>query len=94
MTVKQSFSYFTPFQNVSIGVVGLEENFHILSEDETEKYLGNITARKPRGDGGDDPSVGPGSSQPPSIDDAVQMEEPTPDPIPDVAVEQRQAPAP
>jgi len=79
-------------KNVSIGVVGFKENFHVLNEEETEKYLTRINARKPRGDGGESgsgPSGGPGGSQPPTIDDAVPMEEPAADPIPDVAVEQR-----
>lgn len=67
-----------------------------MTEEETEKYLTKIKARKPRGDdggsGGDGsgPSgSGPGDSQPPKIDDAVKMEEPTPDPIALVATEQR-----
>ncbi|XP_063698650.1 proteasome subunit alpha type-1 [Culicoides brevitarsis] len=78
-------------KNVSIGITGLNENFHVLTEDETEKYLAKIKQRKPRGDdGGAGPSgAGPGDSQPPGPDDAVQMEEPQPDPIPDVAVEER-----
>lgn len=68
-----------------------------MTEEETEKYLGKIKARKPRGDdggtGGDGagPSSGPGDSQPPKVDDAVPMEQPSQDPIPDVAVEQRPA---
>lgn len=68
-----------------------------MTEEETEKYLAKIKARKPRGDdgtGGDGPGpsgAGPGDSQPPKVDDAVQMEEATPDPIALVATEQRRA---
>lgn len=54
-------------------------------------YLKKIKQRKPRGDDGSGPSgSGPGDSQPPKIDDAVKMEEPTPDPIALVATEQRE----
>lgn len=79
-------------KNVSIAVVGLKEDFHILTEDETGAYLGRVTAKKRSGDGGsggNDDGAGPGSSQQSKPDDAVPMEEPAQDPTPDVAVEER-----
>lgn len=76
-------------KNVSIAIVGLNEDFHILTEDETGAYLGRVAVKKRGGDGGNDGggAGGPGTSQPSAVDDAVPMEEPTPDPIPDVATE-------
>lgn len=83
-------------KNVSIAVVGFKEDFNILSEDVTGKFLGRVTVKRRGGDGPSDQGPGagpgPGHSQPSKVDDAVLMEEPTPDPIPDVAVEQRQSP--
>lgn len=79
-------------KNVSIAIVGLKEDFHILTEEETGAYLGRVAVKKRGGDGGNDaPGSGPGSSQAPAVDDAVAMEEPAPDPIPIVATEERSA---
>lgn len=78
-------------KNVSIAVVGYKEDFHILTEEETGAFLGRVTVKRRGGDGPSDGGPGgPGHSQGSKVDDAVQMEEPTPDPIPDVATENRE----
>ncbi len=51
-------------QNISIGVVGKGENFHILDDKENQAYVDAIEKRKPGGGGPDDDPGAGGSSVP------------------------------
>lgn len=59
-------------QNVSIAVVGKNEKFHILGDDENSYYVA-ATEKRPPPPGPDDGGVG--STQAPSIDDAADRKE-------------------
>lgn len=63
------------FQNISIAIVGKNEKFHILSDDENSYYV-TATEKRPPGPPPPGPSEGgAGSTEPPSIDDGVKKED-------------------
>ncbi|XP_055638154.1 proteasome subunit alpha type-1 [Toxorhynchites rutilus septentrionalis] len=70
-------------KNISIAVVGKDEKFHILEENENAQYLTNIVRRGGGGGGQVDASGG----QPPADDDQPQPPNDPADPIPAVAME-------
>lgn len=77
------------FQNISIAVVGKNEKFHILNDDENGYYVA-ATEQRPPGPppGGDDAGAG-GSSLPKTIDEGVPKPDEGPrDPQVQVAMEQ------
>ncbi|XP_058450896.1 proteasome subunit alpha type-1-like [Malaya genurostris] len=69
-------------KNISIAIVGKDENFHILEENDNAQYLTNIVRRG--GGGGAQASSG---GQPPADDDQPQPPNEPADPIPAVAME-------
>lgn len=68
-------------KNISIAIVGKDEKFRILEEQENAQYLTNIVRR---GGGGAGQAAASGGSQPPADDDQPQ---PPNDPTPAVAME-------
>ncbi|XP_058815015.1 proteasome subunit alpha type-1 [Topomyia yanbarensis] len=70
-------------KNISIAIVGKDENFHILEENDNAQYLTNIVRRG--GGGGIQASSSGG--QPPADDDQPQPPNEPTDPIPAVAME-------
>lgn len=81
------FLYFYFIQNISIAVVGKNEKFHILNDDENGYYVSATEKRPPPpGPGPDDADAG--GTLPPTIDDGVKEEQKPPgDPQVQVAME-------
>lgn len=75
--------------NISIGVVGKGENFHILDDKENQAYVDAIEKRKPGGGPDDDPGAGGSSlpSGPAPIDQPFAAEPGDRDPSVAVAME-------
>ncbi|XP_037052448.1 proteasome subunit alpha type-1 [Bradysia coprophila] len=75
--------------NISIGVVGKGENFHILDDKENQAYVDSIEKRKPGGGPDDDPGAGGSSlpSGPGPIDQPSAAEPGDRDPLVAVAME-------
>jgi len=75
--------------NISIGVVGKGENFHILDDKENQAYVDAIEKRKPGGGPDDDPGAGGSSlpSGPTPIDQPFAAEPGDRDPLVAVAME-------
>lgn len=86
------FSFSSSFffnQNISIGVVGKNEKFHILNDEETARFVGAVEKRSgpPPDDGGGSGVVG--GNEPATIDDFDEPrdDQRSGDPQPQVAVE-------
>jgi len=75
--------------NISIGVVGKGENFHILDDKENQAYVDAIEKRKPGGGPDDDPGAGGSSlpSGPSPVDQPFAAEPGDRDPLVAVAME-------
>lgn len=71
-------------KNISIAIVGKDENFHILEEQENGQYLTNIVRR---GGGSGSGHAASSGGQPPADDDQPQPPNEPADPIPAVAME-------
>lgn len=71
-------------KNISIAIVGKDENFHILEEQENGQYLTNIVRR---GGGSGSGQAASSGGQPPADDDQPQPPNEPADPIPAVAME-------
>lgn len=76
-------------QNISIAVVGKNEKFHILNDEDIARYVAAVEKRSaPPPDGGDDGGSGAvGGNEPPSIDDIEEPRDLSGDPQVQVAME-------
>lgn len=74
-------------QNISIAVVGKNEKFHILDDEENARYVAAVEKRSgPPPDGGDEGGSGAvGGNEPASIDDFEEPRETPGEPQPQVA---------
>lgn len=73
-------------KNISIAIVGKDEKFHILEENENAQYLTNIV-RRGGGGGGAAGQAASSGGQPPADDDQPQPPNEPADPTPAVAME-------
>lgn len=66
-------------KNVSIAVVGLKEDFHILSEEETAVFLGRVATKAKRGAATSEPEESEDAPARPAADESMSLGESAPD---------------
>lgn len=56
-------------QNISIAIVGKNEKFHILNDDENSRFVSDVEKRTAGGATGGDGGAGPGGNEAATIED-------------------------